>query len=137
MKRIRYANLDKGNLVKFGFWTLLLSFSVAIQSPESLNLHSPTPTSKYIIVHNSQHDSFGEYVKVVPFGVSANYLHYLVWKARRKWYGMWKIMNRFVHVYTRSNQYSIILSLFSLFPFSLFSVHLLFSPLTMLLKRQF
>lgn len=66
--------------MKIVFWSSLLPLYVAIQSPESLNLHSPTPASKYIIVHNSEHDSFGEYVKVVPFGVSANYLQYLVWK---------------------------------------------------------
>lgn len=134
-KRARYTNLDKGNLMKFVFWTSLLPFSVAIQSPESLNLHSPTPDSKYIIVHNSEHDRFGEYVKVVPFGVSANYLHYLVWKAWRKWYGMWKVMNRFIHIYTRSSVQSYFPSSSRSYPFfplfSFFSIHLLFSPVTM------
>lgn len=71
-KRIRYTDLDQGNLVQFAFGALRLPFSVAAQASVNPNLHSPAPVSKYMLAHNLEHDGFRVHVKVVPFGVSAN-----------------------------------------------------------------
>lgn len=112
--------------MKLIFWALILPFSAVIQSPKSPDLHPPTPTSKYILVHNLEYNSLGAHVKVVPLGVSANYLYYLVWKAWIKWYGMWKIMNRFIHIYTRTI-FTVLSLLFFLWTAFLF-LFLLYSP---------
>lgn len=75
---------------------------------------------------------------MVPFEVSANYLYYFVWKTWRKWYGTWKIMNRFIHISSRSR---IQCTRFTLFSYPLFSLSLFFSlspfPFTMPQKDNF